>query len=252
MRHVLAILALSSLMAACASAPTRSGFLSSYDGLAAREGGVRARQDERRDEAALAQVRSIAIEPTQIAEGVAPWMTPQERALLTREVDAQLCFELTERYELRAAGQAPDAIVRAAITDVAPTGRVASALSAAASVVIPGPIGLRAPGATGALAVEAEMLKPDGQQLAALSWSRAATAVGTDTPSLSRIGDALQFAEPFGDEAGDIMRASTTPLRTIPQPDPCAEYGPRFRPEGWLTKFVTNLYVPQVSGAKAE
>ena len=40
--------------------------------------------------------------------------------------------------------------------------------------------------------------------------------------------------------------------RPIPKPDPCAEFGGRFRPEGWAAKFATGLYVPQMSGAKAE
>ena len=34
-------------------------------------------------------------------------------------------------------------------------------------------------------------------QVAALAWARNANVVGTDSPSLSRVGDALQMAEPF-------------------------------------------------------
>ena len=39
---------------------------------------------------------------------------------------------------------------------------------------------------------------------------------------------------------------------STPSPDPCAEYGPRLRPEGWITKFATGLYVPRMSGAAPE
>ena len=234
------------LLAACASAPTRSGFLSSYDGLTPRTDTLRAKIEQRRDEAALAQVRQVAIEPT-VLVGPGGWLTPGERVLLQRELDAQLCFELSERFEIDPA--APNR-VRVAITRVDPTGRAASVASAAAGFFIPGPLGLRAPGTLGSLSAEAEMLQGE-QQVVAVSWSRSATAIGTDDPSLSRVGDALQFAEPFADAVAAAMTPAGLKSRPIPKPDPCAEFGSRFRPEGWAAKFATGLYVPEMSGAKA-
>ena len=234
------------LLAACASAPTRSGFLSSYDGLTPRTDTLRAKIEQRRDEAALAQVRQVAIEPT-VLVGPGGWLTPGERVLLQRELDAQLCFELSERFEIDPA--APNR-VRVTITRVDPTGRAASVASAAAGFFIPGPLGLRAPGTLGSLSAEAEMLQGE-QQVVAVSWSRSATAIGTDDPSLSRVGDALQFAEPFADAVAAAMTPAGLKSRPIPKPDPCAEFGSRFRPEGWAAKFATGLYVPEMSGAKA-
>jgi hypothetical protein len=125
-------------------------------------------------------------------------------------------------------------------------------LSAAANFFIPGPIGVRAPGTTGGLAVEAELLAPDGRQVAALTWGRNANVVGTDNPSLSRVGDALQFAEPLGDAVADAFAPTGRPVRAIPDPDPCARFGPRSRPEGFLARMATGLYVPQLSGARAQ
>jgi hypothetical protein len=249
----LTVLTLPLLLAACASAPTQSGFLSDYDGMAERSDTVRAAIKERREAEKLAQIRRVAIAPTTLA-GSGDWMTPQEKAALLREIDAQLCFELSERYEIAPQEAGDAARVRAAVTGVEPTGRAASAASAAASFFIPGPLGLRAPGTLGALRAEAEMLAPGGQeQLAAISWSRTATAVGTDNPSLSRIGDALQFAEPFADAAAAAMSPEEPKKQKIEAgADPCAQYGARFRPEGWAAKFATGLYVPQMSGAKAE
>lgn len=235
------------LLTACASAPTRSGFLSTYDGLTPRSDTVRAKVEQRRDEAILADVRRVAIEPT-VLVGPGGWLTPGERALLQRELDAQLCFELSERFEIDPA--APNR-VRVAITRVDPTGRVASVASAAAGFFIPGPLGLRAPGTLGSLSAEAEMLQGE-RQVVAVSWSRSATAIGTDDPSLSRVGDALQFAEPFADAVAAAMTPQGLKSRPIPKPDPCAEFGGRFRPEGWAAKFATGLYVPEMSGAKAE
>jgi len=248
-----AVSSLPLLLAACASAPTQSGFLSGYDGMAEREDTVRAAVNERRDAQGLSKVGRVFIAPTRI-EADAPWLNEVERTLLLREIDAQLCFELSERFEIAQEADEAAARVRAAVTGVEPTGRAASAASAAASFFIPGPLGLRAPGALGALSAEAEMLAPGGSdQIAAISWTRTATAVGTDDPSLSRVGDALQFAEPFADAAAAVMTPDTPTKRKIEAgADPCARFGARFRPEGWAAKFATGLYVPQMSGAKAE
>lgn len=252
MHRTLALLPLA-LLGACASTAPQSGFLSSYDGVTPREGGVRTAAADRRDEAALATVRTVRIEPTRFAPTArVEWMSEGERTLLLREVDAQLCFELTERFALAADGAPADASVRTGVVAVTPTGRAASALSAAAGFMIPGPLGLRVPGTVGALAAETEMLDPAGRQIAALSWNRAAQPVGTDSPSLSRVGDALQFVEPFADDAGRVMTPPGVRARTPPAPDPCAEYGPRMRPEGFLTRVVTGLYAPETAAARPE
>lgn len=240
------------LVAACASAPTQSGFLSSYDGLEARDDRVRSKVQERRARDRLAAVTKVAIAPTRLQGPGGDWMSEAERTALLREVDAQLCFELSERYEIAPEADAQAARVRAAVTRVKPTGRAGSAVSAAASFFIPGPIGVRTPGTEGGLSAEAEMLAPGGgEQISAITWTRRATTLGTDNPSLSRIGDALQFVEPFADDAAKAMSGDDPPKRKIDSAnDPCAEFGPRFRPEGWAAKFVTGLYVPSLSGAK--
>ena len=138
------------------------------------------------------------------------------------------------------------------MTAIKPTGAAGSALSAAANFFIPGPIGVRTPGTTGGLAAESELLAADGRQVAALAWARNATVVGTDSPSLSRVGDALQLAEPLGDAVGDAFAPANRQVRPIPDPDPCARFGPRNRPEGFLARLATGLYVPQLSGGAAK
>jgi hypothetical protein len=238
-------------LAACAGPAKQSGFLTSYDGLAARPNSMRASIAERRDAPKLADVRKVAIAPTTITAD-APWLNPAERTLLLREMDAQLCFELSERFEIARPGDKDAARVRAAVTGVKPTGRAASAASAAASFFIPGPVGFRAPGTLGALTAEAELLAPAGDQIAAITWNRAGTAIGTDDPSLSRVGDALQFVEPFADAAARTMTPQGHKSRPIAKLDPCVQFGSRFRVEGFATKFATGLYVPEMSGAKAD
>lgn len=251
MHKLLLALALASALSACATAPqTRSGFLSSYQGMTAEKGAMRATV-ARRKLSDVRQLRSVTLEPAVYAPSAAvDWMTPQERALLLNQVDAQLCFAMSKHFALAEPG-AGDGRVRAAVTLVRPTGRVASSASAAAGFFIPGPIGLRTPAGLGVLGAEAELLRAsDGAQLAAVTWSRQANVVGMDTPSLSRIGDALQFAGPFAKAAQKAFAPKGAPVRKIDsQNDPCKRFGRRFRPEGFAAKLVTGLYVPDLGAA---
>jgi hypothetical protein len=240
------------MLAACATAGKPSGMLSSYDGLKARDGAVRTSVSRRTDDLALAGIERVALNPAVYATGAEiAWLTETERTLLLREVDAQICFEVSERYAIVSDPAQAQASVRTIITRVAPTGRAGSAVSAATGFFIPGPIGLRVPGGLGGLGAEAEMLDRQDRQLAAVVWNRTATAIGTDNPSLSRIGDALQLAEPFADAAAAAMTATDVKPRGVDDPDPCAQYGPRIRVEGFLARFATGLYVPGMSGARA-
>ena len=240
-------------LAACGTTAVEpSGLLSGYDGLTPREDAVRAAISERRDDALAAAVESVFIEPASLAPGAGAGRTDLERGLVLREVDRQICYELSERFTLVPAA-APDAAhVRAVVTRITPTGRVASAASAASGFFIPGPIGLRVPGTLGGLAAEAELLVGDDRrQAAVILWTRDAQPVGTDNPSLSRVGDAVQLAEPFGDAVGDTFAHPERQTRAVPDPDPCARFGPRFRPEGVAARFITGLYTPELNGARA-
>ncbi|MDB5452086.1 MAG: hypothetical protein JWO33_664 [Caulobacteraceae bacterium] len=250
--------ALSLSLCACATAqPPHAGFLSSYDGLEKQphttRHTMRAAVRERTDQQALAHVRKVAIEPAVFASrGDASWLSDDERAMLLREVDAQLCFELSETYEMAPLDQA-DAVVRTAVTDVRATGRTSSVAAAAVGFLIPGPIGLR-PGQAGGLTAESEMIdRATERQLAALTWSRQANMIGTDNPSMSRVGDAMQFAEPFGDAAHRAFKTRDAKKLTIAtENDPCRSFGPRFRVEGFAARFATGLYMPGLSKAKGD
>ena len=241
-------------LAACSTTAVEpSGLLSGYEGLTPREDTVRAAIRERRDEALASGVDRLFIEPAVLAPGAGEGLTDLEQALVLREVDRQICYEVSERFTVLAEPAADAGRVRAVVSRITPTGRAASAASAASGFFIPGPIGLRVPGTLGGLAAEAELLAANDQgQAAAILWSRDAQAVGTDDPSLSRVGDAVQLAEPFGDSVGDAFAPADRAVRPIPDPDPCARFGPRTQPAGFVTRLVTGLYSPELSGAQAE
>lgn len=242
--------------AACQTAPEpHAGFLTSYEGLDRKSGTIRASIVQRRDDAAAAAVERVFIEPSLLIGDAAPDLDEGERQAVLREVDRQICYEVSERFTVLTEA-APDAArIRAGVTRIDPTGRAGSVTSAAVNYFIPGPLGVRVPGSTGGLAVETELLAPEsGRQVAALVWARNATAVGMDDPSLSRVGDALQFAEPFGDAVGDAFSPKDRKPRDIAKPDPCESFGPRFNAGGMvaggLVGMATGLYVPELDRAR--
>lgn len=253
MRNAAVCLVAATTLAACQTAPApESGFLTSYADLTPRTDTLRASIRERRDDAGARGVERIFIEPTVLAPGTAPNIPPEDIALVLGEVDRQVCFELSERFTVLPSPQPDAARVRAAVTRIVPTGVAASGVSAAANFFIPGPLGLRMPGTTGGLAAEAELLDMSGRQVAALAYARSANAVGTDSPSLSRVGDALQFAEPFGDQVGDTFAPEDREVRAIAEPDPCARFGSRTSVGGFVTGVATGLYVPQTQGVRPQ
>jgi hypothetical protein len=239
-------------LAACQTAPTpNSGFLSAYDRLQAREGTLRASIRQHRDESRASGIEQVWLEPAVLIGPVGEGVTDEDRAMVLREVDRQVCYEISERFSLAAS---PDgaARIRTAVVRIDSTAPAGSAVAAVANAFIPGPGTVRVPGTTGGLAAEAELLDARGGQAAAIAWARNANVLGTDSPSLSRVGDALQMAEPFADAVGDAFAPADRAVRPIADPDPCGRFGPRTQPAGFLTRLVTGLYVPEVNTGTRE
>jgi hypothetical protein len=247
-------LGLALLAGACQTTPAADGgFLTSYDGLRTKEGTLRVAVRDRRDDALAARIDRIFIEPARLVEGAADdRLSADDVAKVLGEVDRQVCYELSERFTVLPEAGADASKVRVAVTRILPTEPVSSGAAAIANVFIPGPLGVRLPGTTGGLAAEAELLTVDDRQAAAVAFARSANVVGTDSPSLSRVGDALQFAEVFGDQVGDSFAPEDREVRPIARPDPCARFGPRDQPVGFLTRLVTGLYVPETAGVRPQ
>lgn len=236
-------------LSACAtSEPTRSGFLSDYSLLEVQDDYVRAKVAEYRNEDLLETINSVYIEPVVIGGDIGSRFTEQERALIRHEVDRQLCYEVSKRFEIAPTNDPAAARLRVAATRVIPTNAAGSAASTAVNFFIPGPIGLRVPGSTGGMAAEAELIAPNGQQAAAVIWSRQAQVVGTDNPSLSRVGDAHRLSTAFGQLVAEAISPEGDKPKAVPTPDPCSRFGPRHRAEGIVTRLVTGVYTPELSG----
>lgn len=237
-----------SLLAACQSMPAqRTGYLSSYEGMA------EAKPAKRRDEAASGAIRRVYIEPTVLRLNARTPIKPSDQVLVRQEIDRQLCYKLSRRFEIAPRPDADTARVRAAVAHIAPTNRSGSAATAAVSYFIPVPIvKFRAPGISGGLVAEAELVTPDGRQAAAIAWSKSTEGISNMDPSLSPVGDALQLSEKFADAAGKAFAAKASKKHAVPKPDPCARFGARIGGRalgGMLVGFGTGLYAPSVTGA---
>lgn len=241
-------------LAACATAEVYpgSGYLSSYEGLEERTDVVRASVLQRRDEALVSSIERVWVAPAEIFGEVDRTLSEEERRMVLTEVDRQLCYELSERFEIAEQRDAHSALVRVGVTRMESTDQAGSVVAATANFFIPGPIKVRAPIGLGGLGAEAELLMPDGVQAAAIVWRRDAMAVGTDKPSLSRIGDAHQLAEPLGDMVAEAFSSEVRDDHENVSNAPCKRFGPRIRPEGFIIGITTGLYQPELSGGKTD
>ena len=236
-------------LSACVTAqPTQSGFLTDYTRMTPPVQDGAARLQTFRDEAALAGVTRISIAPSVVTPEALEGWTPDALAPLLAEMDAELCRELVERFEIT---DDPGAVqIRAAVTAVARTGQASSFLSAAAGQVIPGP-GVRLPVGLGGLSAEAQAVDPvTGAILAQLTWARRAQIV-LDSGSLSPIGDAHQMAEPFADAVGRVMQVEGVEPAAGRDPERCPGSG--FNAGRFVASQVTGLhFVPEAAPAGVE
>jgi hypothetical protein len=252
-RRALILAAIALAMSGCQSGPAaRSGYLSSYADLPAPEKIRKASAYHRNDKASDA-IRTVFIQPAEIAPDIETKLTAEEKAMVLHEVNRQICFEISERF-LIAQTPSPDAAtIRTAIVRLQSNSRVGSVVAAAVDFVNPLPlVKFRLPSSTGGLAVESELLAPDGRQVAAMLWARNAEIAGRTKPSLSRAGDALQLAEPLGDTVARAFASENRPKIETDKLGPCDHFGSRKNVgrtvANGVVGGVTGLYMPQVAG----
>ncbi len=229
-----AVFGLSFLGACATKPPTQTGFLSdagsAQPDLERQADGVRAQVRKNRNMAVLGQVAQtgkVAILPStihpdsQIPESI----TPASRMLVIQELDKQLCFHLSRRFEIVTPETPGAARVQAVVTRLQETNAAASVASSAVSFLLPAG-SVRLPVGRGGLSVEARLDSVDGARGASMAWSRGA-GVLMDDGSLSQVGDAHRFTKDFANSFSTFLVADGTPKRDIAKPDPCAQFGPR-------------------------
>jgi hypothetical protein len=193
---------------ACTTIPRSSdGFLTRVDGLQAAKG-VRGKRlatpppsppIERGKKLQIDAVRSVGTDTTSYQ------ITTAERALIENALARNACNDLSKHFEIIGSDISdPEAYkLRIGVTKLEPTGRIGAAVGTASGFALP--IGIRPPIGLGSLTVEFELLKPNGEQAAAMVWSQKADMVSSSAAA-SRIGDAYVFTS---DATQDFARLAT-------------------------------------------
>lgn len=93
---------LSAMLGACATAEVEpgSGFSTAYEGLEPRTDVVRASVAQRRDEALDSLIGRIWLAPAEVFGVTDPVLSQDERHAVLKAVNRQLCYELSERFEV--------------------------------------------------------------------------------------------------------------------------------------------------------
>lgn len=214
--------------AGCSTAPMEtSGYLKSYDSLTSSNSLVtKTRLKVRRD--AVLNARTVRIVPTNLAaEAARTDLTETERRLVTNAIDRALCLGLSDRFEIVLPDAPADLTVRAAITHIGLTDRIAAGGSRAVAIgtavvtklLLPVPVPVptpRIPIGLGGLSVEAEAIDRAGIQQAALLWARGADAM-TSKPKVSAAGDAYDLAAAFGNDFSRLLVSGADPVHALPE-----------------------------------
>ncbi|WP_312407979.1 DUF3313 domain-containing protein [Rhizobium sp.] len=196
------------LLTACTSVPLKEGgTLSSYSRLSSEKGTLSKRRTYV-DSAALSPLRTATIIPASFTHQAATRVESiDDRRMVANILDRALCISLSDRFEMVPYGQVADMTVRAVVTDLVPTDKVAAGASAALTfgtgfaLPIAAP---RLPIGLGGIAVEAEAVDHSGNQLAATVWARGANSI-SNTPRVSQVGDAYTLAATFGNEFSKLI-----------------------------------------------
>jgi Protein of unknown function (DUF3313) len=217
------------LTTGCATAPLEpGGSLVSYDSFAPSDGVLtKSRLKIRRE--ALLTAKTVRILPT-VLTGVAAQtnLTETERRLVSNAIDRALCLGLSDRFDVLPPAEPADLTIRAMITHIGLTDKVAAGGSRVASVatsvvtklLVPFPLPVptpRIPYGLGALSVEAEALDNVGVQQAAMLWARGADAF-TTKPKVSAASDAYDLATAFGNDFSRLLVTGADPIKALPLP----------------------------------
>lgn len=201
-------------LCACTSVPLPEGTSLGSHAEMTVSGGTLTKAKLRIDAAPILAARTVRIVPTSVRIGRADTFDRKDLALVTNAVDRALCTGLSDRFQVVAASVPADLVVHATITDIVATNRTAAATSTIASLGgsafgVPVP---RLPIGLGGLAIQAEAVGEDGQQKAAMLWSRGANMITTKA-KMSVVGDAYSLSSAFAADFSRMMVKGRDPFK---------------------------------------
>ena len=209
------------LAASCAQSPlTRSGSLSSYDGLE-RSDGVLTQTRFRVSKDSVLAARTVTLLPVVIAdEARRSGLSAEQYALVSNTINRALCAGLSERFRVVLPSEPADLTVQSFVTALSPTDVAAAGVSSIASIggsvagaVIGVPLRVpRLPIGLGGLSVEAQAVSSTKRQLAAMTWARGADVVTTRARA-SEEADAYALAAEFGGDFAYLLVTGDDPIK---------------------------------------
>ena len=220
--------------AAAAAALGLTGCATQFDSAATLSSYDRLGEGERRlvpvrefaDGDALTAYAEVSVPLAELGPGVAEasGMAPDRIDRVRAALSKSLCRRLArDGYSVIAepTDTAPD--IRPVITGIRRNNVATTGMSRIIGVAVPGPLNPRVPIGIGALGVEAEMVGPEGEQLAAMVWAsqnHLASGGGWTTvldgqDGFSDAADAIELAGVFADAFGDLV----TDARDAADPD---------------------------------
>ncbi|MCA3693172.1 DUF3313 family protein [Aquidulcibacter sp.] len=193
----------------CTTMPSaNSSFLKSQDRLVVKKGLRTQQLVTQPPSPAIEQGSKLKIDSVEFVRNaqISANLTPVERELIENVLAREICADLSDRFDIVA--DPSDANVyqlRIGIQRLESTSKLSAGIATVTGFATP--IGLRPPLGLGSLTVEFELLNPQGQQTAAMVWSKKAD-IGSNQASVSRIGDAYRFAK---ESSSDFARLVLTP-----------------------------------------
>lgn len=200
-------------LTACASNVARTETLSRYDQL---EEGERALLPVREyaDAEAAAGIGAIYVERAEVAPGVLEDSGVEAESFdrVVSTLSGTMCRRLARgNVEVTSDMSGASHRLEMTITGFEATDPVAAGASGVIGFFVPGPLSPRLPVGIGALAVEGELVDPQGEQVAAMQFdarNHLASGAGTFSLLTGDIGatsDARDLAQGFADAFGDLI-----------------------------------------------
>lgn len=209
------------LAASCAQSPlTRSGSLSSYEGLE-RSDGVLTQTKFRVSKEPVLAARTVNLLPVVISDAArSSGLSADQYALVSNTINRALCAGLSERFRVVLSSEPADLTVQSFVTALSPTDVAAAGVSSIASIggsvagaVIGVPLRVpRLPIGLGGLSVEAQAVTSAKRQLAAMTWARGADVITTRARA-SEEADAYALAAEFGGDFAYLLVTGDDPIK---------------------------------------
>jgi hypothetical protein len=203
----LILLSMAAILSGCATAPKggAGSLIASDVRLEVERDRPQSSRQQRIDRAAIAQAKTLHVAPPRFADGADTALSPREREVILAGVGRALCTRTSKFFEVVAAEQPADIVLRSEVTGVGLTNRGVAGASLVVGALSPIPFTPRLPAGMGGLSADVVASAADGARVLEFRWAQGANAFTTDaTPS--RLGDAYALTDVLARDVRRLLR----------------------------------------------